>query len=63
MTSSHNNELNTLRSGILRCLLRRDKYVVSPGIYFALLGFSFSLPTILSRYGWYYHHLAYFAFK
>lgn len=37
MTSSHNNELNTLRSGILRCLLRRDKYVVSPGIYFALL--------------------------
>jgi len=37
MTSSHNNELNTLHSGILRCLLRRDKYVVSPGIYFALL--------------------------
>ena len=57
MTSSHNNELNTLRSGILRCLLRRGKYVCQSWHLLRSFGFSFSLPNsvalwmVLSPFG------------
>ena len=36
-TSSHLSELKKLRSMVIRCLLRRDRYVANPTLYLSLL--------------------------
>ena len=36
-TRTHSDTLIKLRSSVMRCLLRREQYIASPGVYFALL--------------------------
>ena len=47
-TKEHQAALTRLRSDVMRCLLRRDRYVASPSIYFTLVA-SPSLNPFFSR--------------
>ena len=47
-TTTHLRSLETLRSDVMRCLLRRQRYVASPGVYFSLVA-SPSLNPYFSR--------------